>query len=138
MNNKSTSRHSPATPPSQPSLRAEVIPFVADILKAIGHPIRLRIIEVLAAGETSVGSLQIALGIPQPIVSQQLRILKSGGVVQSRKCAAQSLYSLAIPGLVNLLDCLRHCQDHCFSRQGSFSSLVQKDDQSLKSLSGKK
>lgn len=107
------------TKPQKPKkLHPKALPHIAEILKALGHPIRLRLLECLAPGEASVGVLQERLQTPQAIVSQQLRILRSSGVVTFRRQGTLSLYSLAIPGLLNLLSCLQNCQEHCLSRLG--------------------
>lgn len=96
-------------------LDSKIIPHIAEILKALGHPLRLRLLEILANGESSVGNLQQRMGIPQAIVSQQLRIMKTGGVVLARRKGTQMLYSLANPGLLNLLNCLHTCQEFCLA-----------------------
>ena len=49
----------------------------AEVLKALGHPIRLRILSVLSGGPVHVNGLAAALDTPQAIVSQQLRVLRS-------------------------------------------------------------
>ncbi len=87
--------------------------MIADTLKAIGHPQRLRLLEALADGEKPVGKLAELLGLPQAIVSQQLRIMRNSGVVRQRRVRTNSLYSLAHEGLIQLLGCLTNCQNHC-------------------------
>ena len=54
---------------------------IAGVTKALGHPTRLRIVALLCEGDMHVGSLAEALGSPQAIVSQQLRILRMSGLV---------------------------------------------------------
>lgn len=100
-------------------LDPRAIPHIAGILKALGHPQRLRLVEILARGETSVGALQEKLGASQAIVSQQLRILRTSGIVTFRRQGTLSFYSLAIPGLLSLLTCLHSCQHHCLARMGN-------------------
>lgn len=94
-------------------LQPEILHHMADSLKALGHPLRLKIFEALAEGEKPVGTLVQELTIPQAIVSQQLRIMRSGNVVLSRRQGTLMLYRLAHPGLLKLLQCLLSCQDHC-------------------------
>jgi len=94
-------------------LSATALPYIAESLKALGHPQRLRLLEALADGEKSVGRLAELLDIPQAIVSQQLRIMRSNGVVCQRRYHTNSLYSLAHEGLIQLLSCLETCQAHC-------------------------
>jgi DNA-binding transcriptional ArsR family regulator len=76
----------------------------AGFFQALAHPIRIRILEVLAGkGEHNVQMLQQQLGIEQPIVSQQLARLRASGIVASRKEGTTVTYSLADPMLADLL-----------------------------------
>ena len=58
---------------------------LADVLKALAHPARLRIVAALCEGEESVIGLAERLGLPQAIVSQQLRILRMSGLVAAAR-----------------------------------------------------
>ena len=51
--------------------------FKADFFRALAHPIRIRILETLGFGERSVQELQGALDLDQPVVSQQLAVLRA-------------------------------------------------------------
>jgi ArsR family transcriptional regulator len=82
---------------------------LALILKALAHPARLRIVAALSEGGVSVGDLARRLDLAQAIVSQQLRILRSEGLVESRRSEGFVLYSLALPRLKDLLKCLERC-----------------------------
>jgi DNA-binding transcriptional ArsR family regulator len=95
-------------------LHSDFLPRIAETLKTLGHPHRLRIFEALGTGEVSVGALSEELGIPQAIVSQQLKIMRGGQVVVSRREGPHVLYRLENPSLLNLLNCLYSCQKHCF------------------------
>ena len=64
-------------------------------LKAIAHPLRFRILEVLGGGELSVGAIDEAADIGQPALSQQLGVLRKAGLVATRKEAKLVYYSLA-------------------------------------------
>lgn len=75
-----------------------------DALKAIGHPLRLRIIETLRAGERNVGEIEQATGITQPGLSQQLAVIRAAGLVQTRKAAKLVYYSLDQAMLAGLRD----------------------------------
>ncbi len=60
----------------------------AEFFRALAHPVRIRLLEVLvASGATSVQDLQRTLGLDQPIVSQQLARLRASGIVVARKTA---------------------------------------------------
>ncbi len=86
----------------QPS--EELQTLKAGFFRALAHPVRIRLLEVLvAAGETSVQGLQRALAIEQPIVSQQLARLRASGIVVGRKQGAATLYVVADPLIGDLL-----------------------------------
>lgn len=67
----------------------------AEIFKALGHPIRLRIVCGLAKkDECNVSIMVEKLGAPQPLVSQHLNILKAAGVITGFKKGTQVCYKL--------------------------------------------
>lgn len=68
--------------------------------KAMGHPARLSILHVLAAGECCVCDLANVLGLPVSTVSQHLRALKGAGLLRSRQDGKLVFYALADPGLL--------------------------------------
>ena len=88
-----------------PSVELQVLK--AQFFKALSHPIRIRLLEVLVAGEARVQDLQSALGIDQPIVSQQLARLRASGIVVSRKEGTTIFYMVADPVLRDLLQVAR-------------------------------
>lgn len=65
-----------------------------DALKALAHPLRLRILEALRAGECNVGEIEEATGITQPALSQQLAVLRGAGLVANRRKAKLVFYRL--------------------------------------------
>ncbi len=83
---------------------------LADILKALAHPARLRIVAALCEGQESVIGLAERLDLKQAIVSQQLRILRMSGLVEAARENGFSLYGLAEPRLRELMTCLDGCR----------------------------
>jgi DNA-binding transcriptional ArsR family regulator len=80
----------------------------AEFFRALAHPLRIRILEVLAAhGERTVNQMQQALGEEQPIVSQHLAKLRSSGVVEMRKIGTTAAYALADESTAELLKVAR-------------------------------
>ena len=77
--------------------------FKADFFRALAHPIRIRILEALCPKERSVQDLQQILGLEQPIVSQQLAILRNKNIVTTRKVGTTVRYALADPLIARLL-----------------------------------
>ncbi len=66
-----------------------------EVLKALAHPLRWRILTTLASGERNVGELEQATGIGQPGLSQQLGVLRKAGLVTTRKEAKLVFYTIA-------------------------------------------
>ncbi len=62
------------------------------LMQMLSNPSRLKLLCVLAEGEMSVMSLAEALGMPQPAVSQQLKLLREAGLVSSRR-VGQTIYN---------------------------------------------
>jgi ArsR family transcriptional regulator len=80
----------------------------AKVLRAVAHPLRLRLIEIIdAKGESNVSALCEASGAPQPAVSQQLARLRHEGVLAARRDGSQVFYRVARPEVLGLLDCVR-------------------------------
>ena len=85
----------------------ELQAFKAEFFKALAHPLRIRILECLATGPRSVQELQEALSADQPIVSQQLAILRTKNVVVTRKQGTVVNYDLRDPAIRELLEVAR-------------------------------
>ena len=75
----------------------------ADLFRALAHPVRIRILELLAARERTVQDLQDALALDQPAVSQHLAALRTRRLVTSRKEGTQAYYALSSPLVTELL-----------------------------------
>jgi DNA-binding transcriptional ArsR family regulator len=72
----------------------ELFKLKAEMCKTFADPTRLIIINELRKGETVVGHLKETLGIPQPVVSRHLAILRDRGIVKSRREGTSMIYSL--------------------------------------------
>ena len=77
--------------------------FKASFFRALAHPVRIRILEVLSRGERSVQDLQGVLGLDQPLVSQQLAVLRGRNIVTARKIGTTVRYTLNDPLIAKLL-----------------------------------
>ena len=75
----------------------EIFERQARICKAFAHPGRLQILDLLGQGELGVAELQQALGISKTSISQHMTVLKSVGVVSTRREGKQVYCSLAMP-----------------------------------------
>lgn len=76
----------------------------ANLFRVLGHPVRVRILELLRDGERSVGSLQAELGLDSGGTSQHLAALRRIGVVDSRREGTSVFYRAADPRVFDLLE----------------------------------
>ena len=85
----------------------ELQAFKAEFFKALAHPVRIRILELLRRGERPVSELQAVLEIDQSSVSQQLAVLRAKNVVEARKEGTTVHYALRDAAVGDLLDVAR-------------------------------
>ena len=78
----------------------------ADVLKAISHPTRLMIVEMLAAGEKCVCELNEAFDADHSTISKHLSVLRKAGVVSDRKEGLKVFYKLEVSCIVNFINCI--------------------------------
>lgn len=81
--------------------------FKAQFFRALAHPVRIRILEILVRGGRTVQELQEALGLEQPIVSQQLVVLRNQSIVKTQKEGVFVRYAVRDPLVGELLDVAR-------------------------------
>jgi ArsR family transcriptional regulator len=87
----------------------EVLRRAAEIIKLLGHPDRLKIVEVLEAGEATVSDIQRQVGLGQAIVSQHLAKLRGAHVVSARREGVHVHYQLTENKVPHILQCIRTC-----------------------------
>jgi DNA-binding transcriptional ArsR family regulator len=75
----------------------------AEFFKALGHPVRIRVLELLTEGDRSVSDLLEQLTVEQPHLSQQLGVLRRAGFVVARREGPNVIYALADPRVADLL-----------------------------------
>lgn len=88
-------------------MRDPVRQFKAEFFRALGHPARLKMLELLRNGEKSVTELQANLELEPSAVSQQLAVLRSKNIVEARKVGTTVLYSVRDPQIFQLLEIAR-------------------------------
>ena len=81
--------------------------FKAEFFKALAHPLRIRILELLRSGPLSVTQIQDATGAPASSVSQQLAVLRGRSIVTTQRRGTTIIYSVADAELFELLDVVR-------------------------------
>jgi DNA-binding transcriptional ArsR family regulator len=86
-----------------PGLSAPISEIKAELFKALAHPARIRVLELLADGERTVGEMQPMVGLESSHLSQQLGVLRRARLVTTRKAGAAVFYSIRDAELVELL-----------------------------------
>jgi DNA-binding transcriptional ArsR family regulator len=93
--------------------------FKAEFFKALAHPTRIRILELLRGTERTVGELQAHLETDSSSVSQQLAVLRAKSIVQTRKAGTSVYYRVRDPQIYILLDAAREIfNNHLSDLQG--------------------
>ena len=87
---------------------------VAEVLKAVAHPVRLQIVELLETREMCVGDIVEALGGKQAVTSQQLNMMRDKGVLECRRDGTKVFYRIENKNVIKLLHCV---YDHCKTRK---------------------
>ena len=75
----------------------------ADLLRVLGHPARIRVLELLAEAERAAGELLAEIPIEAGSLSQQLAVLRRAGLVGQRREAGTVFYSLTVPEVRHVL-----------------------------------
>lgn len=92
-------------------LDIEKLEAAASKLRAIAHPMRIAIIDLLHEKELSVTEIYERLSIEQASASHHLNILKTKGVLTSRRRGKKIFYSLKNQTLTEIIDCINRCND---------------------------
>lgn len=82
----------------------------AEMLKVMGHPLRIRIAQFLESGERNVGDIALAIDASQSTTSQHLRAMRVRGLLDSRRDATHVYYSIARPEVFKIIQCIREGQ----------------------------
>ncbi|MBM4072560.1 MAG: winged helix-turn-helix transcriptional regulator [Planctomycetes bacterium] len=94
-------------PPKSPGLTPlAALERAAECLKALAHPHRLRMIQMLMRGRYTVGELAEACGIPSHMASEHLRLMQRCGFLTSDKDGRKAYYKVAEPHLANIMSCV--------------------------------
>lgn len=98
--------------------------FKAQFFRALAHPVRIKILEILIRGDRAVQELQEALDLDQPVVSQQLAVLRNQGIVTSQKQGLSVRYALRDPAIGELLEVARRIfNNHLVDTRGMLREL---------------
>jgi ArsR family transcriptional regulator len=110
-----TDGHAPAHPGHTPATPVRPLPDytgAGELLRALAAPLRIALVVELDAGPRCVHELVDALGAPQPLVSQHLRVLRSAGVVTGERRGREVVYSLADAHVAHIVtDAVSHARE---------------------------
>ena len=93
-----------------PNYDINKLEHMSDVLKAVSHPLRIAIVDLLLqAEELTVTDIYTKLNISQPEASRQLAILKNANLIKCRKEANTRFYTLVDKSISKLLNCVENC-----------------------------
>lgn len=93
---------------TSPELPTPLLETTARMLRCLGHPVRLRILDLLERrSEATVSEIHDALDLEQAVCSQHLGLMRDKGILARRKDGVNVLYSLGDPRALKVLACLR-------------------------------
>ncbi len=95
---------SPVDPAAQ---RRAVYQMKAEFFRILGHPVRVRILELLKDGERTVGDLQNELQMDSSGTSQHLGVLRKHGILEGRREGTSVFYTVRDPRMFQLLEVSR-------------------------------
>lgn len=89
-------------------LQPELLNSTARMLRCLGHPVRLRILDLLERrGEATVTEVHEGLGLEQAVCSQHLNLMRDKGILTRRREGVHAYYSLADARALKVLGCVR-------------------------------
>jgi DNA-binding transcriptional ArsR family regulator len=88
-------------------LSMEMLSKAAECLKMMGHPVRLRIVDILMQGEYAVHELAALCETSPDQTCEHLRLLKGHGYLDSVRRGRTVYYTIANPNLPGLIECIR-------------------------------
>ena len=94
--------------------------FKARVLKAIAHPVRLIIVDLLGKGELSFSELKDRFPFDKSTISKHLAILKDVGIVSARRQGLDMIYKLEIPCVLEFLECATRVLEESIEKQCSY------------------
>lgn len=91
-------------------ISVETVREAAEVLRCIGHPIRLRIVELLETnGELNVSAIREYVGLEQAVASQHLGLMRNKGILASRREGTNVFYRVLDEKVTQVIECLRAC-----------------------------
>ena len=95
----------------------------ADVCRVLTDPKRLMLLAALRAGQRSVGELAVEIGVALPNASQHLAVLRTAGLVDSRRVGTAVVYRLAEPAITEACDIISAIVTRRLARAGGPTAL---------------
>jgi DNA-binding transcriptional ArsR family regulator len=90
------------------SLDREALRKASEYLRALGHPVRIRMVQMLLDGQYTVGELASVCQIRSHMASEHLRLMQRCGFLTCRREGRRRYYQVLDPCLRNLMECIEH------------------------------
>lgn len=100
----------------------------AELFRTLGHPARIRILELLSERDHPVHELLEAIDIEQSNLSQQLAVLRRAGLVAQRREGGAVVYAVSVPGVPELLRIARRLLADVLDDQGALKAELERDN----------
>jgi DNA-binding transcriptional ArsR family regulator len=94
------------SPTPCPPATMQALGEAAECLRALAHPVRLRMVQRLLAGKYTVGELAEDCQIPENVASENLRFMQRCGFLASQRDGRRVYYRVAEPHLKNIMACV--------------------------------
>jgi DNA-binding transcriptional ArsR family regulator len=104
----------------------------AEFLRTLGHPARIRVLELLSDRDHAVHELLAEIEIEPSNLSQQLGVLRRAGLVRQRRDGAAVVYSIGVPEIRDLLLVARQILLKLLAEQEELREQLQPDDQTTR------
>ncbi|MGI5201374.1 ArsR/SmtB family transcription factor [Spirillospora sp. CA-108201] len=100
----------------------------AELFKTLGHPVRVRVLELLCEGPRPVRDLLTATGVEASSLSQQLAVLRRAQIVTARREGSTVMYELAGADVSELMRAARRILTDLLTGQGELLAELKADE----------
>ncbi|GAA2691534.1 ArsR/SmtB family transcription factor [Actinoplanes palleronii] len=101
----------------------------AELFRTLGHPVRIRVLELLQAGPRPVRDLLTAIEVEPSSLSQQLAVLRRAGLVTSSRSGSRVMYALSTPDVADLLAAGRRILGSMLTDRGDLLAQLRTQDE---------
>jgi ArsR family transcriptional regulator len=99
----------------------------AELFRTLGHPVRIRVLELLQDGPKPVRDLLLEIDVEASNLSQQLAVLRRTGLVESKREGSSVMYALSTPDVADLLAAGRRILGSVLAGRGGLLVQLQAD-----------